>query len=96
MYVRRETDRNAGGGKMAGEQYAESTRGGEIGLRNVKWPSRLSIFSTRNNVRKRVDRFCKKRNIVKMKCKMRRRSANTLTCTDFDIRIDILFEIEEE
>lgn len=91
MYVRRETDRNAGGGKMAGEQYAESTRGGEIGLRNVKWPSRLSIFSTRNNVRKRVDRFCKKRNIVKMKCKMRR-SANTLTCTDFDI----LFEIEEE
>lgn len=94
MYVRRETDRNAGGGKMAGEQYAESTRGGEIGLRNVKWPSRLSIFSTRNNVRKRVDRFCKKRNIVKMKCEMR--SANTLTCTDFDIRIDILFEIEEE
>lgn len=86
MYVRRETDRNAGGGKMAGEQYAESTRGGEIELRNVKWPSRLSIFSTRNNVRKRVDRFCKKRNIVKMKCEMRRRSANTLTCTDFDIR----------
>lgn len=64
MYVRRETDRNAGGGKMAGEQYAESTRGGEIGLRNVKWPSRLSIFSTRNNVRKRASIVSVKKEIL--------------------------------